>query len=56
VALQANPPSLEIVKGKTKFGRRRIPLTQPTERILTANFISPVDSRSGTPKIVTLGL
>jgi integrase len=34
VALQANPLSLEIVKGKTKYSRRRIPLTKRAERIL----------------------
>jgi integrase len=35
VALQANPPSLEVVRGKTKYARRRIPLTKRAERILT---------------------
>jgi integrase len=35
VALQANPGSLEVVRGKTKHARRRIPLTKRAERILT---------------------
>ena len=34
VNLDSNPPSIEVKKGKTKYSRRRVPLTARAERIM----------------------
>ena len=49
VSLDADPPSLEVLKGKTKYSRRRVPLTTRAARILT-----DLQATAKTPYVFTI--